>query len=784
MLRNFLLISLRNLTKNGVFSFINIFGLAVGMTSCVLIMLWTEDEKSYNLFHEHSEHIYSVKRNVFANDEIVTDDAMPLPSVEALRADAGIRYVVPTDWAVDHLLNYKDQKVIQTGMYVGQEFLQMFTFPLRSGSIATALKDPSAIVLTASTAEALFGKEDPMGKVVRLDDIHDMTVTGVLDDVPSNSSLSFHYLMPFSAYENAQPWVRNVSTQWETNAFLVYIQLHDAAAINDVAKRNKNLIKQNATASLSELYFHPLKDWRLLSRFSNGQPVGGSIEFINSLIIVGGFILLIACINFMNLATARSERRAREVGIRKTIGSMRIQLIAQFILESILIAAMAFILAVGFTEISLPFFNNIVGRDLTIPYDSFTFWKYALIVVFICGVVAGSYPAFYLSSFSPGKVLKGLTGGRRSALPRKILVSLQFSFTIFQIVGTIVFYQQIKHGMERSLGYDRDNLLMIDQTKDITKNITPIKEELLSQGLITSLTSSNSPITSLYAHMNVTWPGRETSTKASFATVAVSYDYMKTMGIQPIEGRDFDPAHQDSASVIINETAAKLMNLEKPLGERVLWDDKELTIVGVVPDIMMTNPYAAVDPTMFIFDPSWVSHYTLRIPKGKDLPETLAKIETIFKKYNPAYPFTYAFADEQFDQKFSTIRFIGTMANIFSFLAIVISCLGLFGLAAFTAEKRTKEIGIRKVLGASVTQMVMLLSREFSKLVFIAFLFTAPMAWFAFNMWLNRFPYRIDIHWMIIAGAGIIALALALITVSSQALRAALANPVNALKRE
>jgi ABC-type antimicrobial peptide transport system permease subunit len=747
-------------------------------------MLWVTDEKSFDTFHEHGSRIYNVKRTKPGNNTLLTDDAQPLPLVEGLKADHGIKYVVGTDWGADHLLNHKEQRIIQSGMYVSKEFLQMFTFPMESGDATTALKDPAGIVLTASTAKALFGNENPMGKVVRVDNAQEMTVTGVLKDLPLNSTFSFKYIMPFSAYEIAQPWVKTMAQEWEMNAFLVYVELHENAAVEDVLARNVNIIKKNAAESQSELYFHPLKDWRLWSRFENGKPVGGSIEFVNSLTIVAGFILLIACINFMNLATARSERRSREVAIRKTIGSKKNQLIAQFILESLMISAIAFVLCIGFAEIALPFFNNLVDKHLSIPYSSLAFWGYAFAVVFVTGLIAGSYPAFYLSSFSPGVVLKGATGGTRSALPRKILVGLQFCFTIFQIVGTIVFFRQINHGMERELGYNRSNLLMIEQTKDINKNFTALKEELLSKGLITSITSSNSPITSLYAQMNVTWPGRAEPEKTSFATVATAHDYMKTMGIPLLEGRDFDPAYHDSSSVVINETAANVMGLEKPLGEIISWEGRDLTIIGVVPDVIMASPFRPVDPTMFVFDPTWISHYTLRIPNDKNLPETIAGVEDIFKKYNPAYPFTYTFADEAFDQKFSGIRFIGRMANIFSALAVVISCLGLFGLAAFTAEKRTKEIGIRKVLGASVMQMVTLLSKEFTWLVAIAFIFTAPFAWYFFNSWLERFPYRIDVHWEILVAAGLTALVLALVTVSSQALKAALANPVDSLKNE
>ncbi|HYG17286.1 MAG TPA: ABC transporter permease [Ohtaekwangia sp.] len=784
MIRNLLTVTLRGLFKNGIYSFINIFGLAIGLACCTLILLWVRDEVSFDRFHEKSPLLYRVYQNIPANDGIATGGAIPLPLGEYLKSnEAAVKRVALTDWGSSHLLNYKEQRLLKDGLYAGEDFLTMFTFPLRHGNAATALKDPGGIVLTASTANAIFGDEEPMGKIIRVDDQMEMTVTGIIEDVPAASTFQFDYILPFSAYITGQTWVKAASEDWETNAFQLYVELQPDAAPDAVQQRIANAVKAHVNESQSQLILHPATAWRLYSMFENGKATGGSIEFVRSLSIVAAFILVIACINFMNLATARSERRAREVGIRKTVGSRKGQLVVQFLGESLCITILAFILSLGLVEISLPFYNDLVNKSLFIPYAETQFWSAAMAVVLLTGLLAGSYPAFYLSSFRPASVLKGRFSAGRTATPRRILVTLQFCFTIFQIVGTIVFFKQIQHGKTRDLGYDRQNLIMIENNGDINKNYTALKNDLIQQGLAVAITKSNSPVTSIYAFMDVSWPGKPEDQRPSFATIATEYDYTKTLGASIMLGRDFSPLYNDSSSVLLNQAAVDYMGLYEPLGKTIIWDRRNYTIIGVTENVLMGNPYKPVDPMMVVYDPTWVSDIMIRLPDG-NLHETLNRMEATFKKYNPTYPFVYRFADDQFNQKFTSIQLIGTLANIFSALAITISCLGLFGLAAFTAEQRTKEIGIRKVMGATVTQVILLLSRDFTKLVVIAFVVTAPAAWFLFNLWLNRFPYRIEIHWTIPALAGFIALTLALATVSYQAVRAAVANPVDSLRNE
>lgn len=786
MLKNFFTISIRSLTKNGIYSFINIFGLSIGMACCILIMLWVNHEMSYDSFHQKKENLYQVLVNTPNNNGIQTGYSIPLPLADYLReSEREIQHVAAADWGTEHLLNYKEQRVIQVGRYVEPDFLKMFTFEFIHGNPETALKDIGGIVLTTSAAKALFGDDDAMGKMIRFDDKIDLTVTGVIKDLPSNSTFQFTHLMSFATYKAAELWVNNVKDKWGTTAFQLYIELASGADRDAVESRIKNAIPKNYAESKSELMLHALPQWRLYSTFIDGKPTGGYIDFVKPLSIIAFFILLIACINFMNLATARSERRAREVGIRKTIGSRKGQLIVQFLSESMLISLLSFVLALGIVEIALPFYNNLVSKDLFIPYNSFPFWGLALATVLITGLVAGSYPAFYLSSFNPASVLKGrLNAGGKTVRPRQVMVTLQFVFTIFQIVGTIVFYRQIQYGQDRYVGYTRDNLILVSNSGDLPKNYLPLKSELLASGLATSVTKSNSPVTSIYAMMDVSWPGKAIEDKVSFATIATEYDYFKTLNIRLLEGRDFGPEYNDSSSVIVNEKAISVMGITDPIGKKIIWEDRELTIVGVMEDVIMGSPFKPVEPSMVIYMADWISDYSIRLPAEKNLNESLAGIESIFRKYNPAYPFQYRFADDEFNRKFDTIRLIGSLVNLFSTVAIILSCLGLFGLAAFTAERRTKEIGIRKVMGATVSQMVMMLSKDFAVLVLIAFILTAPAAWYLFNLWLDRFPYRIAVDWTILASAGMTALGLAMLTVSSQALKAAVANPVNSLKNE
>jgi putative ABC transport system permease protein len=434
----------------------------------------------------------------------------------------------------------------------------------------------------------------------------------------------------------------------------------------------------------------------------------------------------------------------------------------------------------------LPVYSTLVNKKLFIDYADPLFWLSAIGVVFATGLVAGSYPAFYLSSFQPAAVLKGkMQVGKKGSIPRKVMVVFQFASSILLIIATLVVYNQINHLKNRPTGYDRENLMFVSNTGEIGKNYKAIRQELLDKGLASSVCTSSSPITAIYAFMGgVTWPGKREDQRASMATIATGYDYTKTMGMKVVQGRDFSEEMNDSTSLLLNETAANYMGLENPIGELIRWNDKDYKVIGVFKDVVMNSPNRAIDPTMVVFDPTWSSDVTIRVSKGSSTHNGVGQIEEIFKKYNPAYPFSFRFADDEFDKKFTNIEFVGRLANLFSVLAIIISCLGLFGLAAFTAEQRTKEIGIRKVMGATVSSVVVLLSKEFTRLVIFAFLLAAPLAWWLLEKWLTQYTYRIDIEWWIMAVAGGLALVLAVVVVSVQAVKAAVANPVNSLRNE
>lgn len=786
MIRNWFKIAFRTILKNSVYSFINIFGLAAGIASSLLIMLWVNDELSFDKFHENKRWLYQV----YANEQrdggrIASSRATTLPLVEELKRERDILHVTVTDWGGNHLLVSGDKKFMKNGLYVGEDFLKMFSFPLVQGSSEKALQNPAGIVITKAVAIALFDTADALGKNLRVDNSIDATVTAVIDQVPSNSSFQFDFLLPFQSFIASQPWVKASLNSWENNAFQVYVQLNKNASKDAVERRIKNVVKEHSKMSTAELMLHPIEKWRLWSKFENGKSVGGGIEAVRSFSLVAGLILIIACINFMNLATARSESRAKEVGIRKSVGSRRKELIFQFLGESLIVVLIAYVFSLVLTELALPFYNNLVGKKLVIEFGSQIFWIASLIVVIGTGLIAGSYPAFYLSAFRAAAVLKGkpMVAGR-GATPRKILVVLQFVLSIFLLVGSVIFNQQLQYGKDRELGYDQENLLIIENQGDIRKNYKVIKNELLSGGLALSATSSNNPITSIFVYMSdIKWPGKSNEQRPSIATEATEYDFVKTLGTTLKEGRDFSEEFNDSTSILLNQAAVEYMNLKNPVGETVTWDGKNYKVIGVTENLLMGSVYKPIEPMMMVFDPSWFAFMVVRLPKG-DVSDNLKKIEAVFKKYNPEYPFSFSFADVEFQQKFSAINMIRKISNVFATLAILISCLGLFGLAAFTAEQRTKEIGIRKVMGASVSNVTILLSKDFAKLVLIAFVIAGPLSWWLMDRWLQAFPYRITIQWWVIAFAGAAALVFAIVTVSSQAVKAATANPALSLRNE
>ncbi|MFN7262115.1 MAG: FtsX-like permease family protein, partial [Cyclobacteriaceae bacterium] len=640
----------------------------------------------------------------------------------------------------------------------------------------------NSIVLTVSTARALFGTDDAIGKSVKVDNAKELTVTGILEDVPSNSSFEFDCLMP----HKLQVVEIDENNSWGDYSYQVFIELQPGVTITEVNEKIKGLlIKKGQTDVPREFFLHPMERWRLHTSFENGKESGGTIDYVIGFSAIAIFILVIACINFMNLATARSERRAREVGVRKSIGSRRRELIVQFLGESILLTTIGFALCLVLVELSLPFYNDLTQKKLFLDYSSPLFWAACVGIVLLTGIISGSYPAIYLSSFNPVKVLKGkLQMGKNAATPRQVLVVLQFFFATLLIVSTLVVSEQIHHVKKRDLGYNQKNLLMISYTNEIGKNFKAIRNEVVATGAVSSMTKSNSPITDIFSNNFMDWPGKPPEEKVLFATIATELDYTKTMGIKILEGRDFE-SDADTASVLINKAAADVMGLKETLGtEVVYWGDHKSKIVGIIDNVLMGSPYRKPGPMFVAYQPEWASSVTLRLEETADLPSAVKKIEDVFKKYNPAYPFDYQFADVQFNKKYTTINLISTLSTLFASLAILITGMGLFGLAAFTAEQRTKEIGIRKVMGASVPSLVTLISKEFSLLVAISFVFAVPFSWWTLSSFLERYPYRIDFPWWTVVVAGGTALLFALAIVSTQALKAATSNPASSLRSE
>jgi predicted permease len=789
MLRNYIKIAFRSLLKNQTYSIINIGGLAIGLASSILIFLWVADEYSYDTFHSNYQNIYKVWMHADWSGHKGTQNSLPYKlKDELVQKSSKIKYSVMTNWGEGNMLQVGDNRLNKFGVSASEDFFKIFGFKFLAGDPNTALNEPTNIVITQSTAKTFFKDQDPLNRTIRIDNGDELKVTGLIEDVPKQSFFEFDYILPFSYYEKTNEWVRNSKQGWDNNSFQMYVLLQEGATSTDVNKAIATTVKDNNPKSpTAKVFLHPMSMWRLHSNWEEGVNTGGQIVYVRLFTAIAIFVLIIACINFMNLATARSESRAREVGIRKSIGSRRKELIFQFLGESIAITTIAFLLAIVLVELVLPSYNVLVNKTISIDYSNPSIWLASLSLIFVIGTLSGSYPSFYLSAFEPVKVLKGKVNvGKGASTPRKVLVTLQFGFSIFLIIGTIVIYQQIQHVKNRDMGYDRENLIQIWTNGELEKNFKTIREELLRTEVVKSVCKSNSPITSIFSNNEVKWPGKASDARVAFTTIATEYDYTETMGIKIIEGRDFSRDFKsDSSAVIVNEAAVKMMGMDKPIGQKIeTLGGSQLEIIGVISDVVMDSPYKPVEPLTMVFIPDWSSTVTIRLNKTNDIPTSIAKVESVFKKINPNYPFQYRFADVDFQKKFSIINLISRLAGIFAGLAIFITCLGLFGLAAFTAEQRTKEVGIRKVMGASVSSLVLLISKDFSRLVIFGFLISAPIAWWFLNNFLAQYDYRISVAWWVLAGVGLFALLLALIIVSTQALKAAVANPTKSLRSE
>ena len=793
MLSTYLKTAWRNIVRGRLYSLLNLLGLATGMAVALLIGLWVHYQLSYDRFVPGYEQAYQVRFNYSDNGVIRNQAEVCLPLGDALKNDIPeVAHVAPAFDIGQQVMAVNDKRINGDVLYAGEEFLQVFPLPLVGGDPATALKGPGpSVVITESMARSLFGKEDALNKIVRFGS-DPLKVTAVVRDMPRNSSFHFDYLIPFSDFAQ-DPAIKQAFTNWNDAYYQLYVSLRPGADATKAEAKARLLVRQHAPKSYTtfhrEAMFFPLKDWHLYTDFRDGQPQGGVIDYVRMFSIVGILVLLIACINFMNLSTARSERRAREVGVRKVMGSLRGQLILQFLVESVLMTTLAFLLSLVLVQAVLPAFNALTGDAIQVPYGSGYFWLILLSLVLTTGLLAGSRPAFFLSSFQPVKVLKGaMRIGKAASLPRKVLVVLQFTCSIALIISTIIVYQQIQYAKNRPKGYDPNRLIVSRAPSDA---FAAFKQEVMESGVVSNLTRSANPQTDPELQLTIdNWPGRLPNEPLSLAVNAVGdSDYFRTLGIGFVVGDNFKGnAGADSSSVIINETAAKRMRLKQPLNQYLDCSfhgaAHRLRIVGVVKDALTQNPFAATEPSLFLFQPGWSWVYTMRLAPTVSTSTALAKLKTISEKYRPDYPFAYSFVDETYASKFATEMLIGRLAGVFAALAIFISCLGLFGLTAFTAEQRTREIGIRKVLGASVNQVLLLLSGDFTLLVGISCAIAAPVAYYFLHQWLAGYYYRITISPLVFVAAAVLALVITAITVGFQSVRSAMKNPVAALRSE
>ncbi len=799
MFKNYLKIAWRNLIKHKGYTIINVGGLALGMAVTLIIGLWINDELSHNDYFSNKDQIAQIFQSQTFNGETGTGPAIPRPLEMAVREGYmdNFKYVVMASWNTPQYLKYGENSISRDGNFMQRDAPEMLDLNILKGE-KDGVREINSIMLSESTADALFGDEDPIGKTIEVNSQYDMMVTAVYEDIPFNNSFNdTKYIMPWDKYVSVNEWIKNAEDQWGNNSFQMFVQLADNTTMERVTSTIKDIKKmanENEVEFNPQLFLLPMKDWHLRSNFENGKQVGGRIKYVWLFGIIGAFVLLLACINFMNLSTARSEKRAKEVGIRKSIGSQRNQLINQFLGESFLVVFFAFAIAVFIVVLSLNGFNELARKEMSFPWTSLTFWGSSLAFIFFTALLAGSYPALYLSSFKPVDVLKGtFKAGKHSGLPRKILVVFQFTVSVAFIIGTVIVMQQINHAKNRPIGYDKEGLVQIPtMSQDFTGKFELMREEFINSGAITEMSTSSAPTTNIWSNRSgFDWEGKPEGFQEDLAWTEVSPEYAKSLNLKIVAGRDFSREFaSDSTAVLLNETAVKYMGLKDPVGKFITDSDTEnpfepMKIIGVVEDMIAQSPYEPVKQGMYVYDRHENgSYYNMRLNPNQSAAQNLAIVERVFKEHFPNIPFQYAFVDEEYGKKFASEVRIGRLSGIFTALAILISCLGLFGLTSFVAEQRTKEIGVRKVLGATVFNVWNMLSKDFLKLVIISCFIAVPIAYYVMNGWLQEYPYRVILKWWIFALAMIGALLLTVITVSFQAIKAARSNPTKSLRTE
>jgi putative ABC transport system permease protein len=792
MIKNYLKIAWRNALRHKGIAFINIAGLSIGMAGAVLILLWIQNEVSFDKFHKNKDNLYEVYGLSSADGKVSPIPYTSQPLGPALKQNYPDVEAVSRFAETDGFLFTVGDKHMTgvDGSFVDPAFLQMFTLPLVEGLAGNQLTNIKSIVITQKLAKKLFGNGDALNKTIKIDSTDIFTVSGVLKDIPANSRFTFDYLLPW-------PYLKKVggnNDSWESNNVKTFVQLKTGTNAAAFDLKIKDITRQHS--SHKDIWTHfvfPLSKWHLYADFENGKPTGGRIETVRLFGIIAAFILLIACINFMNLSTARSEKRAKEVGVRKVAGAGKSLLILQFLMESFITALISGIASLVIVQLALAAFNTVIDAQVSVPYSNISFWLAAVGFIVFTSLLAGSYPAFYLSSFKPVSILKGKFIQARGGLSlRKVLVVIQFTFAVILIISTIVVQNQIKYAQNRDKGFSQNNLIYVNFSGDIEKNYPLIKSDLLNAGIASSVTKSMSNITQRGSNTwGLKWPGAPVnSSDITIALFSADADLVKTTGLTLTEGRDIDIYKYpgDSTAALLNETAVETMGLKSPLGQIITQPGDKTPIkwrvVGVVKDYLLGSPYEKVPPLVIQGPKSWFSTMQVKFNPARPTAENLAAAENIFKKYNPAYPFDYKFVDEEFAKHFDNEQRTKTLAGLFATLAIFISCLGLFGLSAYVAESRVKEIGIRKVLGASEISIAKLLSVDFIKLVVISIVIATPIAWYGMNRWLQSYTYRISLSWQIFVIAGLLAVVIALVTVSWQSIKAALAKPVKSLRSE
>ncbi len=781
-------IALRNLWKNKGFTLINLGGLAIGMACCMILLLYVAYEYGYDRQFKNIDKTYVAYTNMEANGKIFSWAWTPgllAPNLATNTPD--VAYAARSTYPNSQLISNGDIKVKGICVFADPSFLKILDYKFIDGNQESALKNINSVILTKSLAEKLFGKKNPINQVLKLDNKEPLKVEAVIEDLPANNSLVFDYILPWKLYEKREPWT--LKNGWGSNFCLTLVQLKDANLFNQTNGAIKDIYHRNESDVTNQAFLHPLAKWHLYGDFENGKSIGGRIDQLRIFFLLAFCILLIACVNFMNLSTARSEKRAREVGVRKAIGSSRNSLVYQFMVESLLMTFIAAVVAFVLVEVSLPYVNNLLNIKLIIQYENWKYWTILFSLILITGIMAGSYPAFYLSSFEPVKVLKGLRLGSGTGISfRKALVVFQFVFAACLIVYTVVIYQQINFIKNKPIGYKNDNLIQLFVEGNLRNRPKQelLKERLLKSGAATHISTMSMNIDNGGNNTSdLSWPGKNPNDNVLFNERGIGYDFVKTIGTELIEGREFQPNFNDSTSLIINEAAVKIMGLENPIGKVINWGDKRCKIIGLMKDFVVESPYEKVAP--MVFYPSYfndVNVILIKLDPKQNISASVKNIDAIVKEINPAYPVNKSFVNQSFEAKFKNEQLLGTLSNWFGSFAVFICCLGLLGLALFMAEQRKKEISIRKVLGASTGSILVLLNKNFVKLVFIANFIAFPLAYFIINKWLSAFEYRVSISFLPFALAAFISVLIAVITVSLQTFKVAKANAVDALKYE